>query len=169
MAPLDDFHSRHYLRHTQRRQEHLASLGLPLAGRSVLEVGAGTGDHTSFFLDRNCSVVTTEPRPANLALLRRRYPHLDVKELDLDTPDTGFDSTAEIVYCYGTLHHLARPAEALAFLADRCTSMLLLETCVSPGTHEALNPVDEPSHITLAGGVGPGVPADPALGPTAPR
>lgn len=40
------FHSIFYLRHNARRQEHLATLGLDLGNKSVLEVGAGIGDHT---------------------------------------------------------------------------------------------------------------------------
>jgi SAM-dependent methyltransferase len=127
------FQNPHYQRHNQRRLEHLATLDLPLLGRRVLEVGAGIGDHTSFFLDRGCDVVVTEPRPENLAIVRWRYPELDVRPLDLDAPDESFVERFDVVYCYGTLYHLSRPAEALAWLASRCDGVLLLETCVLPG------------------------------------
>jgi len=60
------------------------------AQRDAGEVGAGIGDHTSFFLDRGCSVITTEGRPENLELLRQRYPQLDVRLLDLDNPEPTF-------------------------------------------------------------------------------
>src|ERR1700682_5619401 len=56
------FHSSSYLRHNASRQEHLATLGLDLNNKSVLEVGAGIGDHTTFFLDRGCEVLCTAPR-----------------------------------------------------------------------------------------------------------
>src|SRR5688572_10851078 len=59
------FHAPSYLRHNARRLEHLATLGLPIAGSTVLEVGAGIGDHTSFYLDRGCTVTTVEAREAN--------------------------------------------------------------------------------------------------------
>lgn len=141
-TPEDSFHSHAYLLHNQRRQEHLASLGLPIAGASVLEVAGGIGDHTSFFLDRGCIVVSTEGRPENLVILRQRYPSLDVRQLDLDNPvDLG--QSFDIVYCYGTLYHLQRPAEALTFMAACCRNMLLLETCVSYGDHRAIGLVDE--------------------------
>jgi SAM-dependent methyltransferase len=141
-SPESSFHAHYYLRHNQRRQEHLAGLGLPIAGASVLEVAAGIGDHTTYFLDRGCTVVSTEARPENLAMLRQRYPSLDVRQLDLDNPvDLG--RSFDIVYCYGTLYHLHRPAEALAYMARRCRHMLLLETCVSYGNHQAVNLVDE--------------------------
>jgi Methyltransferase domain len=141
--PITEFHGWHYLRHNQRRQEHLASLGLPLSHRTVLEVGAGVGDHTSFFLDRGCEVVTTDGREENLSLLRTRYPDLTTGLLDLDDPDTAAAANVEIVYCYGTIYHLSRPAEAIAFLARHTSDLILVETCVSPNDDESVNLVDE--------------------------
>ena len=141
-TPETAFRADFYIRHNQRRLEHLATLGLPIAGATVLEVAAGIGDHTSFFLDRGCKVVSTEGRPENLALLRSRFPNLDVRHLDLDHPvDLG--QVFDIVYCYGALYHLSRPGEALAFMANCCRGMLLLETCVSYGSDEQINLVTE--------------------------
>ena len=71
--PVNSFHSDHYLRHTARRLEHLASLKIRVAGMSVLEVGAGIGDHSHYYLDRGCDVTITESRLENLAHLRSRY------------------------------------------------------------------------------------------------
>jgi len=144
-GPRAAFRSESYVRLNQRRQEHLAALGLPLAGRSVLEVGAGVGDHTSFLLDRECRVTVTDGRPANVEELRRRFGGESVRLLDLDRPDPSFDESFEIVYCYGTLYHLSRPAEAIDYLAARCNGMMLVETCVSIGDHEAINPEREPA------------------------
>jgi FkbM family methyltransferase len=144
-SPVSIFHADHYMRHNQRRQEHLASLNLEIAGKRVLEVGAGIGDHTSFFLDRNCSMVVTEGRPENLALLPSRFPDLLIRALDLDNPDPTFEEQFEIVYCYGLLYHLEKPAEAIAYMAARCQEMLLLETCVSYGETEEVNLCIEPA------------------------
>ena len=141
--PLSEFHADDYVRHNQRRLEHLATLGLPLADRSVIEVGAGIGDHTSFFLDRGCGVIATDGRSENVELLRRRYPTLRVRRLDLDDPDPDFREAAEVVYCYGTLYHLRDPARALTFLAGCCTALMLVETCVSFGDDDRVDIVDE--------------------------
>lgn len=139
IPPKEVFLSYHYQRHNQRRLEHLASLGLDIAGSTVLEVGAGIGDHTSFFLDRGCQVFTTDARPKNLKVLRARYPHLRVERLDLDFPQNGaIDQSFDIVHCYGLLYHLSRPAEAIEFMARHCRRMLLLETVVSPGNKETI-------------------------------
>jgi FkbM family methyltransferase len=142
-SPIDVFHSTHYQRHNQRRQEHLASLGLDLTGATVLEVGAGIGDHTSFFLDRGCQVASTEARPENLEILRYRYPNIEVRHLDLDTPEPTFNAVFDIVYCYGLLYHLKNPVEAIEFMSRCCQKMLLLETCVSFGDEESVNPCAE--------------------------
>lgn len=132
-SPIAQFHSFAYLRHTARRLEHLASLGLPIAGRTVLELGAGIGDHTHFFLDRGCSVVATDSRPENLAVLKRRYPTLRAELLDLEDPNRMPSEVFEVVHCYGLLYHLHDPAAALRTIASLCSGILLLETCVSFG------------------------------------
>ena len=90
--PEKDFWSGHYTRHNQRRQEHLASLNLSIAGRTVLETGAGLGDHTGFFLDRGCNVIVTDARPENLRRLRQRLPSCQVEFLDLDRPPDQGDA-----------------------------------------------------------------------------
>ncbi len=138
------FWSSHYQRHNQRRQEHLACLGLNVANSSVLEVGAGIGDHTSFFLDRGCCVVSTEARPENLKLLKIRYPDMQTEYLDMDNPDDSkITGLFDIVYCYGLLYHLEHPNKAIEFMDRHCCKMLLLETCVSFGDGELINPVVE--------------------------
>ena len=147
--PRDVFHSDHYLRHNQRRQEHLATLGLELANRSVLELGAGIGDHTSFFLDRRCRVVVSDARPTNVEHLRQRFKmcsDTDVRRIDIDQSQViglGDSELFDVVYCYGLLYHIGRPAEALRYMAAHCMGILLLELCVSFGAQEALNIVPE--------------------------
>jgi ubiquinone/menaquinone biosynthesis C-methylase UbiE len=48
----------------------------PLAGATVLEVGAGTGRVTRLLLDAEARVVASEPAPAMLAVARRHTSHL---------------------------------------------------------------------------------------------
>ena len=72
-----------YQRHNRRRQEHLASLALPLVNKTVLEVGAGIGDHTSFFLDRQCRVTVTDALDENLDYVRSRFPSVESRVMDL--------------------------------------------------------------------------------------
>jgi len=157
-AALQDFHSVSYLRHNARRLEHLASLNLDLNGRSVLEVGAGLGDHTTFFLDRGCAVTCVEPRPENCTLLaslmaeRRREGYEAAGRCRILRADAlSFESAVEerfdIVHCYGLLYHTDDPASVLAAMARKCNGLLLLETCVAFGAHEAINPVPERAQV----------------------
>jgi SAM-dependent methyltransferase len=134
----------------QARQSHLASLGLDLPGKRVLEVGAGIGLHTPFFLERGCEVTVTDGRPENVAEIARRLPNVQsaVVDLDFDRP-VGLGSF-DVVYCYGLLYHLANPARALERMAEACTGLLLLETAVSPGTFDELLLVRDPDAANQA-------------------
>jgi SAM-dependent methyltransferase len=140
---LQNFRSHHYLRHNARRLEHLASLRIPVAERTVLEVGAGIGDHSHYFLDRGCKMTITDARSRNLRAMRKRYPHETVLRLDLDDPNAGLLGTFEVVYCYGLLYHVRDPAQVLDFLSRSCSGLLLLETCVSFGEEARIEKVSE--------------------------
>lgn len=142
---LEDFHSFYYLRINQRRQEHLATLGLDLRNKSIWEVSAGIGDHTSFFLDRGCVVTCSEVRSELIAILRHRYPKVQVIDLNLEEPSDNFPTGFDIIYCYGVLYHLKTPERALQYFADRSRGLLLLETCVSLGSEFNANLVSEQS------------------------
>lgn len=143
VSPKGSFISDNYQRHNHRRLEHLASLCLNVAGSTVLEVGAGIGDHTSYFLDRGCEIVTTDARYENVKILRTRYPGIKALQLDLDNPSREFKGLFDIVYCYGLLYHLQYPDIAIKFMSECCKKMLLLETCVSFGEQESINICDE--------------------------
>lgn len=140
---VGNFHSHYYLRHNARRLEHLASLHLLVAGSSVLEVGAGIGDHSHYYIDRGCKITITDSRSDNIHYLRTRYPDCDVQFLDMENPSPVKGSPFAIVHCYGLLYHLAKPEQALEFLGKQTRKMLFLETCVSFGQNEEINPVQE--------------------------
>lgn len=143
LVPRDDprraFHSDQYLRHNARRLEHLASLSIPVAGLSVLEVGAGIGDLSHYYVDRGCTITITDARAKNFRILKERYPASEVELLDLERPSPVKGAPFDLVHCYGVLYHLSNPAEALAFLARSTGRTLLLETCVSFGDEEEVH------------------------------
>ena len=117
----------------QARLDHLAGLGLVIDGRSVLEVGAGVGHLSGFFVDRGCRLVTTEGRPDNVAELRRRFPDMRSEVADVED-SLGALGRFDIVFCYGLLYHLENPVRALRNMAEVCDDLLLIETmvCDSP-------------------------------------
>jgi hypothetical protein len=140
---LTDFLNDAYQRHNRRRQEHLATLGLPLAHKSVLEFGAGVGDHTSFFLDRACTVTVTDARAENVEFIQARFPSIRTHVVDIEQDVDVPIGVHDIVYAYGLLYHLANPSAALARMAKLTGEILLLETCVSFGSESAVNSISE--------------------------
>jgi hypothetical protein len=142
-TPSEAFHGYEYLRHNARRLEHLASLRIPVAGMTVLELGAGIGDHTGYYLDRGCDVTITEGRIANLKVLSARFPGEKIVQLDMEDPQPVCGVTFDIIHCYGLLYHLKNPEQALKFMARSCSRLLFLETCVSFGSKKEINPVTE--------------------------
>ena len=126
-----------------RRLEHLTHLGLDLRGRSVLELAAGIGSLTSYFINRGCAVTSIEARPDSLEILRARFPTVTPIELDLESAAAATLPQSEIVFSYGYLYHTAKPEEALARMSAAAQKMLLLETCVWPSVDETLHVGDE--------------------------
>lgn len=125
------FFNRHYQMHNVKRLSHLDTLGLDIRSKSVLEIGAGIGDHTYYYLIKSCSVVSTDARENLVNYIKKRFAVdtfvLDVeKNLHRITELKKFD----IIRCYGLLYHIQNPEQFIAALKHK-GSLLLLETCVS--------------------------------------
>ena len=86
------------------RQSHLGSLGLDLKGKKVLEVGAGIGLHTPFFLERGCDVTVTDGRAENVAEIARRLPGVKTAVVDLERDEPIVLGRFDVIYCYGLLY-----------------------------------------------------------------
>ena len=129
---IKNFFNNHYLRHNSRRLEHLASLGLDLSSKSVLEVGAGVGPHTNFFIDRKCNVTSTDARLDLIKQLNHMYPRVKTYQWSLEDV-APFKKKFDVVYAYGVLYHTSDPYKVLENLSLRSKGMLLLETCVTDG------------------------------------
>jgi SAM-dependent methyltransferase len=131
------------------RLAHLASLGLPIEGCTVLEVGAGVGRLTDFFVERGCSIVVTEARAENVAELRRRLPTADARIADVEE-DLQHLGRFDVVFCYGVLYHLESPLRALRNMAAVCDDLLLIETMVCDGHAPVLRIDDETKSVNQA-------------------
>lgn len=133
----------------EARLAHLASLDLQLEGRAVLEVGAGVGHLTGFFVNRGCSVVATEARAENVAELRRRLPTVETREADVEESLRHL-GRFDVVFCYGVLYHLESPLRALRNMADVCDDLLLIETMVCDSRVPVLRLEDETTSVNQA-------------------
>jgi SAM-dependent methyltransferase len=142
-----DFSSPAYQQNNISRLQHLESLGLDLARKNVLELGAGIGDHTLFYLFRNCRVQAVEGR-AKLAkkLSERLGIKAEIIDFDLEPERLEKLGRFDFVHCYGLLYHLSDPARFLSSVS-RVGECLLLETCVSYGEGLRLNRCPEPDSV----------------------
>jgi len=127
----------------QARMAHLASLGLPLAGKNVLDVGCGVGHLAAHLTTLGCAVVCLDARPQNIASLRARYPHLKAHVADVEREPLAPFGQFEIVFAYGLLYHLESPLAALRNMESVCKELLLLETMVCDLRLPALRLEDE--------------------------
>ena len=125
------------------RLEHLDSLGLPLAGKRVLDVGGGPGHLAQYFVQRGCAVLSTDARVENVERLRELYPSLDAQVLDVEIDPIEPLGQFDVVFCYGLLYHLEDPVRALRKLSDAAGELLLLETMVCDSPLAVLRLEDE--------------------------
>ena len=140
------FRSEHYLRINHRRLEHLATLNLPIRGRHVLELGAGIGDLTNYFLDRDCEVTAIEGRAENVNLFKERFDDntkVNIHQADLDNPPSFDGQTWPIIFAYGLLYHLSNPTQLIDWMASHCSELIILSTCVTPNSDTTINPLHE--------------------------
>lgn len=146
--PLPAFRDPSYIDINIARLDHLTSIleqmGDQAPTGSVLELGAGVGDHCSFWIDRGHRLTTSDGRPECVNVLKTRFPDNRARLMDLDAP-VASDERFDIVYAYGLLYHLKNPALALASMSALCDDILFLETCVSFGDDLAIHPEQEPA------------------------
>lgn len=143
------FRTSEQLRLNDRRLEHLTACAIAPSGAHVLDVGAGIGDLDDYFLDRDCRVTVTDARAENItaaktdiaiategsgALSRARFGVLDLDAPPRLSPSESFGA----VVCFGVIHLLARPAEALAWCAAQAKSVLLIDAVVTTDRAESL-------------------------------
>ena len=154
------FLNKSYQIHNVARLSHLESLGLPIIGRSVIEFGAGVGDHTFYYLTKGCRLVTTDARNELVEFIKERF---DVTALTINV-ETDIEKIkklekCDIVHCYGLLYHIRNPKEFLNALNSVC-KLLLLETCVShdlreDGEHLVSEDINNPTQAFSGGGCRP--------------
>jgi len=129
----------------QARMEHLDSLQLPVAGKSVLDVGCGVGHLAQFFVQRGCKVTCIDGRDENIAELRSRHPNLTAHVANVETDSLLAFGRFDVVFCYGLLYHLENPIAGLRNMAQVCDGLFLLETVIIDHSEPLLRLVDEPN------------------------
>ncbi|MED4585441.1 class I SAM-dependent methyltransferase [Brevibacillus choshinensis] len=131
------FDSPGYLDITKARLDHLASMNIPLFGKSVIDVGCGTGRLTEFLIGQGANVFGVDGREDNIQQMHLFYPDVKAEAVDLETDDLLNYGPFDIVFCYGILYHLSDPLHFIRNAEKLCSDMILIETCVT----DALEPL----------------------------
>jgi SAM-dependent methyltransferase len=135
---------------TSARLHHLAALELPVAGRSVIDVGCGIGRLSEFFVERGCDVLCVDGRSENIAELRRLYPERRAAVVDVLTEQLHAHGSFDVVFCYGLLYHLTDPLGFLRRAALICGELMVVETCITDSEQRVVFLVDDPDDPTMA-------------------
>jgi SAM-dependent methyltransferase len=139
-----------YVDITEARLGHLASLGLPVEGRSVIDVGAGIGRLSEFFAERGCDVLCVDGRPDNIELLRRNYPGRRAEVVDVESDELLAHGRFDVVFCYGLLYHLADPMAFLMRAGSICDELMIVETLITDSEEPVVALVADPDDPTMA-------------------
>lgn len=114
----------------QARLDHLETLDLPLAGKSILDAGCGVGRLSGFFLKKGCTLTALDGRAENIEAFKARHPGVAAHVAKVDEQPLTRFGRFDIVLCYGLLYHLMDPYRALRNLSQVCGELLLLDTVV---------------------------------------
>lgn len=110
--------------HAQPRyRRYQFDLIAPHCGRSILEVGAGVGEFSAQFTDRE-RLVLTDVDPIAVEKMGERFadrPEIETRQLDLDGPLGVEGSPVESVVAINVLEHIEDDAAALKSLARLVT------------------------------------------------
>jgi SAM-dependent methyltransferase len=136
------------------RIANLASMGLPLPGKRVLDIGCGVGHLGARLAEMGAHVVCVDGRESNVADLRTRYPRLEAYVGNVESEDLSRFGRFQIVFCYGLLYHLENPLQSLRNMTAVCDEMLLLETIICDHEMALVRVEDESTDVNQAlGGI----------------
>ena len=105
------------------RWDVMLGTGLPIAGQTIFEPGAGIGDQTQWLLGQGARrVIVSDGRPANLSVIRKRFaadPRVTTLQGNLETCLDGpafRQLRADLVYLWGVYYHIDDPLGAFPVL-----------------------------------------------------
>jgi len=111
---------------------------LPLAGRRVLDVGAGVGTLLAELVRRDCELVAVEPSRAMARLARARFPRVPVHEAPADALSFLPDGSIDVAILAATLHGFTPEYRARVYAELR---RVVREAVVVIDYHENRNPL----------------------------
>jgi SAM-dependent methyltransferase len=147
---VDVFDTPEALALNEARMSHVESLRLNLAGKRVLDVGAGVGHLAARLKKMGCSVVCLEGRSANVEAMRSRCRQIDGHVADVENEPLSRFGRFDGVFSYGLLYHLENPLHAICNLESVCEELLLLESMVCDHDRPVVVVEDESADVNQA-------------------
>jgi SAM-dependent methyltransferase len=144
---LDVFDTPEALALNEARRSQLESLGWNLAGKRVLDVGAGVGHLAAWLQKMGSSVVCLEGRAENVEAMRSRHPQIEGHVADAANDPLSRFGRFDVVFSYGLLYHLENPLHAIRNLESVCGELLLLESMVCGHDRPLVLVEDESSDV----------------------
>ncbi|HEV7265848.1 MAG TPA: methyltransferase domain-containing protein [Falsiroseomonas sp.] len=116
---------------------------MPLAGRTVLEIGCFEGIHTTALAQRAGRVLACDSRIENVvkttvrcAMFGVPAPHVFRWDAE-EAPPSGMDLGCDVLHHVGVLYHLTDPVGHLRSIAPLVRDGIMLDTQVAPEDAEA--------------------------------
>ena len=140
----------------------LSEAGFDPRGRSVLDVGCGTGFFTAYYLSRGGRVTGMDIAPTSVERLQQRHP--ESRFLLADVSETPLEQSFDLVNAFDVLYHItddtrwARAVDHLARAVAPGGLLLLTDTFVErPGiaTHNVVRPLARYRERLQAAGLEP--------------
>src|SRR6185312_5755172 len=91
---------------TAARLDHFKSLGLSLAGKSVIDIGCGVGHLSEVLEQLGADVTCVDGRAENISRIHELYPKRKAFLVDVETDKLLALGRFDVVFCYGLLYHL---------------------------------------------------------------
>lgn len=110
-------------------------MGIPIAGKTIFEPGAGIGDQTEWLLAQGAAhIYTQEGREENLRVIVERFSGnprvtiLPVGNLEECLPEMPFHGL-DLIYCYGVYYHINENLSTFPIMRALATigEMIVLE------------------------------------------
>jgi len=109
---MSNFRTERYSVANRVRWEQFLTMGIQLAGKTILEPGAGIGDQTEWLLAQGVkSIIVNDGRAENLGIIQKRFEQdpriqfvLGDLETCLDKPEFKFN--VDFIFFYGVYYHM---------------------------------------------------------------
>jgi len=152
------FRTPRYDRLNQCRWDHFLSMGIPLEGKTVLELGAGVGDQTEWLLKQGIKHIhVNEGRQGNIDVIREQFGHdprvtIAIGNIEQGLPD--LDIFVDVIYFYGVYYHLDERVPHFPILQAlaRLGQTIAFDFHAGDNRTDLYRPMDDPSSsISLCG------------------